>query len=46
MLLAVRDLKPSGPKLVACYAAMFFAALGPEEAVNLREAYLKLPDPA
>lgn len=45
LLLAVKETKPSGPRLVACYGAMYFAALRPEEAVNLREDNLKLPEP-
>lgn len=45
LLRAVRQIKPSGPKLAACYASMYFAALRPEEAVNLREDNLKLPEP-
>lgn len=44
LLRALRDIKPSGPKLVACYGAMYFAALRPGEAVNLRKDNLKLPD--
>lgn len=45
LLLAVRNVKHSGPRLYACYAAMYFAALRPEEAVNLREDNLSLPEP-
>lgn len=45
LLRAVADVRPSGPRLVACYGAMYFAALRPEEAVNLREDNLKLPEP-
>ena len=33
----------SGPRLVALFAAMYFAALRPEEAVNLRLRNLALP---
>ncbi|MQA62359.1 MAG: hypothetical protein GEU86_12865 [Actinophytocola sp.] len=45
ILLSVKDVKRSGPRLYACYAAMYFAALRPEEAIDLREYHLTLPHP-
>jgi len=45
LLRAVRKVRRSGPGLYACYAAMYFAALRPEEAVNLRASNLTLPEP-
>lgn len=45
LLRAVGEVQRSGPRLAACYAAMYYAALRPEEAVNLREDLLTLPDP-
>lgn len=45
LLRAVRDVKRSGPRLAACYALMYFAALRPEEAVNVYARNLKLPEP-
>jgi hypothetical protein len=41
-LLALRDL-PSGTRYVAFFGAMYYAALRPEEAVNLRKHNLSLP---
>jgi len=35
LLEAVRAQQPSGPRLVAFFAMMFYAGLRPEEAVNL-----------
>lgn len=37
--------RDSGKRLYACYSAMYFAALRPEEAIELREHHLKLPTP-
>lgn len=45
ILLAVKEVQRSGGRLYACYASMYFAALRPEEAVNLRENNVKLPEP-
>ncbi|WP_249345952.1 tyrosine-type recombinase/integrase [Microbispora sp. H11081] len=42
LLEAVRAQKPSGPRLVAFFALMYYAALRPEEAVNLRKSNLVL----
>lgn len=35
--------RSSGPRLVACFATMYYSALRPEEAVMLRDVDLKLP---
>ncbi|WP_410675490.1 tyrosine-type recombinase/integrase [Amycolatopsis sp. cmx-4-68] len=35
--------RSSGPRLVACFATMYYSALRPEEAVMLRDIDLKLP---
>ena len=43
LLAAVGAQRRSGPRLVAFFAVMYFAALRPEEAVNLRVANLDLP---
>ena len=43
LLEAVRKHQRSGPRLVAFFALMYYAALRPEEAVNLREHNLTLP---
>ena len=43
LLDAVRDQSPSGPRLVAFFAVIYYAALRPEEAVNLREDNITLP---
>lgn len=42
LLAAVRETKRSGPRLVAFFALMYFAALRPEEAANLRKHNLAL----
>jgi integrase len=44
LLAAVRETRRSGPRLVAFFALMYFAALRPEEAANLRKHNLSLPD--
>ncbi|GAT67812.1 integrase [Planomonospora sphaerica] len=44
LLQAVREQKPSGPLLMPFFAVIYFAGLRPEEAVNLREKNLTLPD--
>lgn len=44
LLAAVRTQQPSGPRLVAFFALMYYAALRPEEAVNVRADDLELPD--
>lgn len=44
LLRAVGEVQRSGPRLVAFFGAMYFAALRPEEAVNLRVSSLLLPD--
>ncbi|MEV4457337.1 tyrosine-type recombinase/integrase [Microbispora sp. NPDC049633] len=44
LLAAVADQKPSGKRLVAFFAIMYYAALRPEEVVNLREDNVMLPD--
>ncbi|GAA4593750.1 tyrosine-type recombinase/integrase [Planotetraspora phitsanulokensis] len=44
LLAAVEAQKPSGKRLVAFFATMYYAALRPEEVVNLREDNVTLPD--
>ncbi|RBQ17783.1 integrase [Spongiactinospora rosea] len=44
LLAAVEQQKPSGPLLMPFFAALYFAGLRPEEAVNLRQKDLTLPD--
>ena len=43
LLNAVRQQIPSGPRLVAFFAIIYYAALRPEEAVNLRKDNITLP---
>lgn len=43
LLAAVRKQQPSGPRLVAFFAVMYYAGLRPEEAVNLRKENIALP---
>jgi integrase len=43
LLAAVAAEQPTGPRLVAFFAAMYFSALRPGEAVSLRKANLALP---
>jgi integrase len=43
LLNAIRETKRSGRQLYACFACSYFAALRPEEAVNLRRADISLP---
>jgi integrase len=43
LLAAVESQGRSGPRLVAFFGALYFAALRPEEAVNLRKSGLALP---
>ncbi len=44
LLDAVRREKPSGRRLVAFFAAMYYAALRPAEAATLRKVNLALPE--
>jgi integrase len=44
LLDAVRTQRPSGPRLVAFFAVMYYAGLRPEEAINLRADNVILPD--
>ncbi|MFF5265388.1 tyrosine-type recombinase/integrase [Actinomadura viridis] len=44
LLAAVGQQKPSGKRLVAFFALMYYAALRPEEAANLRKGNVTLPD--
>lgn len=44
LLAKVEAQKPSGKRLVAFFGVMYYAALRPEEAVNLRKDNLILPD--
>jgi integrase len=43
LLDAVRRQRPSGPRLVAFFAVMYYCGLRPEEAVNLREENVTVP---
>jgi hypothetical protein len=42
-LAAVRAQQPSGPRLVAFFAVMYYAGLRPEEAINLSADDIVLP---
>lgn len=44
LLDAVRAQRPSGPRLVAYFAVMYYSGLRPGEAVNLRKQDLTLPE--
>lgn len=46
LLNAVREVKRSGPRLMAFFGTMYFAALRPEEAAALNKRHLALPAPA
>jgi integrase len=46
LLEAVRAQQPTGPRLVAFFAVMYYAGLRPEEAINLRAEDVALPDQA
>ena len=43
LLEAIRAQRPSGPRLVAFFGVMYYAALRPEEAINLRKDEVTLP---
>ncbi|MFB9830740.1 tyrosine-type recombinase/integrase [Actinoallomurus acaciae] len=43
LLDAIRAQEPSGPRLVAFFAILYYAGLRPEEAVNLRRENVALP---
>ena len=43
LLEAVRAQQPSGPRLVAFFAVMYYAGLRPEEAINLRRDNVIMP---
>jgi integrase len=43
LLAAVRAQQPSGPRMVAFFAVMYYAGLRPEEAINLGQDNLVLP---
>jgi integrase len=45
LLQAVRTQQPSGPRLVAFFAVMYYAGLRPEEAINLATDNVILPSP-
>jgi integrase len=45
LLEAVRAQQPSGPRLVAFFALMYYAGLRPEEAINLSRDNVILPPP-
>jgi integrase len=44
LLEAVRAQKPSGPRLVAFFAVLYYSGLRPEEAIGLRRRDVTLPD--
>jgi integrase len=44
LLRALADLPPSGPRLVAFFATMYYSALRPEEAAALSKHHLSLPE--
>jgi integrase len=44
LLLALENLPPSGPRLVAFFASMYYSALRPEEVAALSKHHLSLPD--
>jgi integrase len=44
LLDAVRQQTPSGPRLVAFFAVMYYSAARPSEAVNIRKQDLSLPE--
>ncbi|WP_371781725.1 tyrosine-type recombinase/integrase [Streptosporangium subroseum] len=44
LLAAIEKRRPSGPLLMPFFATLYFAGLRPEEAVNLREKDMTLPD--
>lgn len=46
LLEAVHAQQPSGPRLVACFALMYYARLRPEEAINLCQDNVILPPQA
>jgi integrase len=46
LLEAVSKQQPSGARLVAFFALMYYAALRPEEAVNVRHDNVSLPSPS
>lgn len=43
LLQAVRTQQPSGPRLAAFFAVLYYAGLRPEEAVNLRRENITIP---
>lgn len=45
LLAAVREVQRSGPRLVAYFATMYYAALRPEEAAALSKRHLAIPEP-
>ncbi|WP_216209133.1 tyrosine-type recombinase/integrase [Amycolatopsis aidingensis] len=45
LLEAVREVQRSGPRLVAYFGAMYYAALRPEEAAALHKRHLAIPSP-
>ncbi len=46
LLAAVEQVQRSGPRLVAYFGAMYYAALRPEEAAALNKRHLALPEPS
>ncbi len=44
LLEAVRDQRPSGPRLVALFGVLYYSGLRPEEAIGLRRRDVVLPD--
>ena len=45
LLQAVRVQQPSGPRLVAFFAVLYYSGLRPEEAINLRKNDVTLSSP-
>lgn len=45
LLIAVREIERSGPRLEAFFGAMYYSALRPEEAAALNKRHLSLPAP-
>lgn len=45
LLAAVREVKRSGPRLVAYFGTMYFSALRPEESAALNKRHLAIPEP-
>ncbi|MGL5824034.1 MAG: hypothetical protein ACRCYU_04235, partial [Nocardioides sp.] len=44
LLAAVQTIRPSGPRLAAFFGCLYYSALRPEEAAELRRGWLQLPE--